>query len=221
MQNTEPRYTVGVRTNPDGTLDYSHATTSDLEIEKPKPEFVTVPKYWTTLYHGSNLEKREWEKNLQMLDGDEFTIERLGLSVIDQDSVDQVKRQREDLKSRGISAGDYDTTKSYSYGKGAPLEMQILVPNFHSRRVNDLSFVAGMMDKYGSKKVEEIKCLMDQIFWKNSQNGRHPLLPRKMVLKKLSDRSVGDKRIVQFVPKVLFDIYQTAIGSTLKNEKIE
>lgn len=211
MPNGEPRYTVGVKTNPDGSLDYSHATTSNLEVIPTKSEFSVVPKHWTTLYHGSNTGKKEWQTNLVKLDGEEFTIEGLGLSVIDQDSVDQVRRQREDLKSRGIIAGDYDTTKSYSYGNGEPLEMQILVPNFHSRKEENKDLIAELTAQYSTERVIQIRSLMDQVFWKNIQSGRHPLLPRNMVLRKLSDRSVGGKRIVQFVPKVLYDVYQLEI----------
>jgi hypothetical protein len=165
-----------------------------------------IPENWTYLLHGANLDRREWmERGVEQLDADIFEIKGWrGLSAID-------KRDRDYMRERNITG--YDVTNNYALGKGGHLEMRVMFPAFHSQFPLSESARAKLVEKYGEQRVKDLYDLGDEVFWKNDQHGRHPVLPTRMRLVKIMDQTLGENnRLVQYVPEVLMDIYKEEVG---------
>ncbi|HWA52052.1 MAG TPA: hypothetical protein VG895_03300 [Patescibacteria group bacterium] len=163
-----------------------------------------APKYWTTLYHGSNLGRKEWEGKIQTLDQPTLKLTQ-GLSTITQ--------QDKDYSGK---IGYYGTTKTYQIPTrgttNQPLEIRILFPDFHSRSKLSDEAIPYYGNKYGNEEAKRIKELSDSVHWRNMQKGRHPLLPKNMELTKLQDNNLNGIRIVQYVPTDLLKIYKQEIN---------
>ena len=205
---------AGVKINSNGTLDLSHAvylvddeaaTSDSLPIKEvtAATEF-PLPSGWTYLLHGTNLAKAQWQgESAAQLDSDVFEVKgRRGLSVV----------EKEDIE-RDLAVGYGSTTKGYSHGTGAPVEIRVLFPKFHSRRPLTQERRAELSSKYGEEFTNNLLALTDQVHWRNDQAGRHPLLPRGMKLIKLKDEQVtGQGRVIQYIPEVLQDFYKQELS---------
>src|SRR3990167_5157709 len=96
-----------------------------------------IPKYWTVLYHGTNLARPEWSvESTQQLESGTFVIKGLGLSVISNEDKARDLQKLETLEKQGIAASGFNTTRTYSnwaIGTSKPLEMRIIFPAFNRR----------------------------------------------------------------------------------------
>jgi len=175
---------------------------------------IPLPPNWTILIHGSNLAKRGWESGSAQMDEEIFVVNAtLGLSVITREEALASQQSAIYLRSQGIATTGFDTTGNYSRGAGISLEIRVAFPNFYSREPLVEGDRAKLVAKYGEDKVEAIVKLADLVYYRNIQNGRHPVLPKGMKLKKIADVSLdGQKRVVQYVPELLMDIYNQELG---------
>jgi hypothetical protein len=82
----------------------------------------------------------------------------------------------------------------------------------NSRDLSSQVGVEELIAKYGEKKIKELMQLTDQVYFNNIQAGRHPLLPRDMVLVKKQDQIKDGKRIIYYVPQQLLALYEQEIG---------
>lgn len=207
---------VGVKKNPDGSLDYSHAaewtpTQEELEEHKKKQpkkkesvvgfkekKEIVIPRGWTYLKHGTNF--LNWQET------DLFTAEQIqlnrNLAVI----------TKEDSEKDAKSASSYNTTKNYSYvskPKGMsdeqyaqlnkPLEIRVLFYKNHIREKTD--------PEYAEKLNAATKELIAKYYFINEQHGRHPVVPRKEVLIKLDHKVENGVDVFYFVPKTVLAEY--------------
>jgi len=102
--------------------------------EREKTQEVPLPKDWTFLIHGSNLNRKEWkDDNIIQLDVGILTIKGMGLSAVSKKEKDEDEKGYQELREKGLALGTYDTTAGYSSGEGMALEIRVLFPSFHSR----------------------------------------------------------------------------------------
>lgn len=215
---------VGAKRRPDGTLDTSRAlrmlpiTEEGGRIQEKKPP--VVPPNWTTLYHGTNLARHQWQGKEDTLNQATFTVEGMGLSAIsEQERQEQIEQSRDPRTN-------YNTTENYSQiapsgSSGQSVEIRVIVPVAHSRRSGHKEVLAEYAARYSKQRAKEILKLSDVIFWENQQNGRHPIVPSGMVLDKLDDRTKKNGvRSVTYIPDELKDVYQEEV-QRIKDEKIK
>ncbi|MCB9813550.1 MAG: hypothetical protein H6772_04050 [Pseudomonadales bacterium] len=181
--------------------------------EKPKLKEQPLPPHWTYLIHGSNLEKPQWQGDgVDQLDGDMFIIKGSGLSVIDKADKEMAQQEAEEMRARGIKTGGYNTTSNYSRGRGTPLEIRVIFPSFNSRSPLTKEQRAELVKKYGEEIVQALYELADMVHWNNYKSGRHPFLPKGMKLSKIMDQTLEERRIIQYVPEMIFNIYQQEVA---------
>jgi hypothetical protein len=221
------QYYVGVKIKPDGSRDYSHAASwlgpqlgkgaEEVHASASKDQLaeVPMPANWTYLVHGTNLDRSQWTKERKaMLDQDTFVISLgLGLSTVENSVAEY--RQKEELKSlqsQGIASNGFDTSRDYARGDGQVVEIRVIFPKLNSRDLSSQVGVEELIAKYGEKKIKELMQLTDQVYFNNIQAGRHPLLPRDMVLVKKQDQIKDGKRIIYYVPQQLLALYEQEIG---------
>ncbi len=139
------------------------------EAEKYKIQEVPLPKHWTFLVHGSNLDKSEWQDSGSLqLDADVLEVKGLGLSTVDKAEQDERQKELDELTAKGVSVGGYNTTRNYSTGASIPLEIRVVFPAFHSRQPLSAEQQAKLVEKYGEAKVKALYELADMVQWKTT-----------------------------------------------------
>lgn len=199
---------VGVRKNEDGTLDYSRSAEM---IEKRE---ISIPNGWNMLTHGSNLSMVQWSgDNIKQLDDDILVIKGTGLSTIGNREREDSERIKEELNKQGVKHGNFNTTDTFSSGKGEPLVLNIIFPSFSSRdnRFNELK--EKWIIKYGNDITNSITTLVDRVYWNNPNGGQHPILPTGLKLKKIEDKKTEGKREITYIPEVFADIYNKELNT--------
>jgi len=203
---------IGAKIRPNGTLDTSRAlrVPSVPELPEKGKEKVSppIPQHWTTLYHGTNLGRKEWLERAETLDQYTFTVEGMGLSAISEQ-----ERQKQQELSRDPRM-NYNTTRGYSSGfQGQPVEIRVIFPAFNSRWVGTKDVMETYSSRYGSERAQNILELSDVTYWKNQQKGRHPLIPRGMVLDRLDNTVLENgTRCVTYVPHDLRNVYENELN---------
>jgi len=188
--------------------------------QPPEPEQVeqkefepVIPRGWTFLKHGTNLLK--WG-DVNPYNSDEIELGS-SLSVISQEQFLQDQR----------GGGQYNTTRSYSAEskpedlseeeftkRNKPFEIRVIFFQDHARTIVDPEYRLGL-DKETMDKIKKI-------YFLNSQQGRHPLIPRKEVLVKLGQIQEGGQDVFYFVPKSLLEVYSKESGfQNVENKKYE
>ncbi|MBI2028775.1 MAG: hypothetical protein HYT07_04165 [Candidatus Levybacteria bacterium] len=176
------------------------------EIKSGEKESPAVPKNWTMLYHGTNLNRPEWQGKQHALEQNLFTVGGLGLSCITEDD-------KMYSKQRGLS----NTTNTYasSVQKGNPgqeVEMRIIFPRFHSRWTGFREVTAAYANRYGEERANSILDRSDVVHWKNLQGGRHPVLPKGMILDRLGvPTDENGRKVITYIPHELEDVYKNEI----------
>lgn len=160
-----------------------------------------VPKFWTTMYHGTHSSRPEWTGDkVKQLDDNTFVVKGMGLSVKDEEGKEQDRRFQRNIEAQGgVVASGYDTTKDYSQKDprnpnpgGYSIEIRILFPAFHDRSDLKKSAMPYYQDKYGEAQTQKILDLSNRVHWRNIQGGRHPVIPSGVKLKKLLDETTKD-----------------------------
>lgn len=184
-----------------------------LEREEKMP---LVPPHWTTLYHGANLARPQWQGRESLLEDPTFTVEGMGLSAISEED----RQMQRELSQAGMK---YDTTGGYASMTpdglmGTPVELRIILPAFHRRKTGYEDVLAENASRYGQEVANKMLALSDETFWMNDQGGRHPIVPSGLVLDRLSGTTAEDgQRIVTYVPHDLREIYEREIASLVES----
>jgi hypothetical protein len=111
--------------------------------------------------------------------------------------------------------GSYNTTQNYSDGEGVALEIRVIFPAFHSRRALADEQRAALVKKYGMPRFQDVVKLANTVHWNNYKDARHPLLPRGMRLIKLTDDTTDNRRVIEYLPEELMDVYQLETMATI------
>ena len=183
-------------------------------IEPRSSQEVVIPKNWALLTHGTNLGKIEWagEKTKQ-LDENILIVGKRGLSVVGERERKDVERQKEYLKQQGIGSGSFSTTEGYSTGGSNILIINVIFPEFNSREKEFKDIRGSWVKKHGQETANSFAEIVDQVYWKNIQSGRHPILPNGFVLKKVEDKITDGKRLITYIPESLIDLYNSEINT--------
>ncbi len=213
----------GVTQNPDGTPNFSKAVVlipdaKTAKEQQTRPRELPLPEGWTVLLHGADLSRPDWAgAKMDQLDADELVIQGQGiggLSVISKRERDEEAQRIDRARQQGIEAVTPDTTRTYSQGSGKSLRIEVAFPDFNSR-TTPLAEQQKLREKlraaWTEAEVNQFFALCDLVYWKNIQLGRHPDLPRHLVLVKQQSFEEGTTRVVQYVPKVLLKMYETGI----------
>lgn len=168
----------------------------------PHAQFV-VPRGWTTLIHGTNVDR--WD-----IGADTVTISGMGLSAI---TAETAARHREDARRVG-NPDAYNTTGGYA-AKGAPTAQSVEVRTLFYR--DDLAAGRGALPD-----VRDIRASLDDakrdLIAKYHQP-RHPIIPRHEVLLRLGPtcRDPQTGRLVEyFVPQSVAADYIQAVTNEQK-----
>lgn len=161
------------------------------------------------------MQKSQWAGDkAQQLDSTEFVIKGMGLSVLSKKEKDEEAAMHLHAREEGIRVGVLDSTKSYASGAGKQLRIEVAFPTFNTRNTDpeELQQVKEKLRETCSEaQIEQVFALCDQVYWRNIQNGRHPLLPKEMVLVRQNSFEESDTKVIQYVPKVLLDIYKAGL----------
>lgn len=180
----------------------------ETKIERRKKEVVMpflniqIPKNWTVLVHGTNTAKSQWQGKASMLDDNELTIGRMGLSVVRMQDEFQNFAEEAEMLEKGIMTGGYNSASNFSRGGGEAVRIQVMMPDLSSRH--------NVSDELQAV-YKEYMDMLNEVYWRNIKAGRHPLVPRKMVLVKIDEREINDARVITYVPEVLRGIYDSLV----------
>ena len=161
---------------------------------------IEIPKGWTTLKHGTNL--LNWGE-INPYTSDMIKLEK-PLSVITQEDFEQDQR----------AGKQYDTTKNYATiiqkpegmtdtdfeQRNKQFEIRVLFYQDHIRHNTD----SGYKQKLDKRTLDEIA----KYYFLNMQNGRHPLVPKGEILKKIGQTQENGKDVFYFVPESVSNTYK-------------
>ncbi|MFC1646351.1 FHA domain-containing protein, partial [Candidatus Omnitrophota bacterium] len=172
-----------------------------------------IPEGWTHLVHGTNYARRQWDSYSPFINN-ELVVNSGGLSVIEKWRYDQNKIR-----------ATHDTTSNYAHysrdlrpdlsdeefnRRDITFEVRVMLPNVYPRLPPGQA-PQEMLDKYGINVVEFGK----DVFWRNGQQGRHPLIPRKTKLIQIAQtQNNAGQPILWYVPEVVKDLYTKTLTSS-------
>jgi hypothetical protein len=192
--------------NPDVLNEDDIISQESLEKKEVEP---AVPRGWTFLKHGTNLLK--WG-DVNPYNSNEIEL-RSSLSVISKEQFEQDQRggsQYNTTRSYSTEAKPEDMSEEEFAQRNKPFEIRVIFFQDHARTIVDPEYRRGL-DKETMDKIKKV-------YFLNSQQGRHPVLPRKEVLVKLGQIQEGGQDVFYFIPKTLVDVYSKEAG--LKNPPV-
>lgn len=194
---------VGATKSADGRLDTSRAMVMYPELPPFGEKDPPIPQHWTTLIHGTNTARHRG--NPSLIAAPTYTIStepaRSGMSCI-------TAEERDKSQGHSDTSAGYASMRSSGGTVGEAVEINVVFPEFHARRMGLQAIVDEYTLKYGDEATKRIVNLANQTYWNNEQTGRHPLLPKGMVLIKLADRTKNGVRQLFYIPQQLQEVYQ-------------